>query len=105
LPSIAEYTFISQTSKSRIDRIYAAKSIKVISTQVIPNQYSDHDTVVTQFDVPLQTKRGKGFWKNNSSVYENKLFLEDFEENVGIGKRTLPIKYSRLLVKSQAVGH
>ena len=30
---------------------------------------SDHDTVITQFDIHLQPSRGRGYWKNNVTCF------------------------------------
>ena len=39
--------------------------IFLASSRVLPNQFSDHETVVAQFDIPLQMSRGKVKWKIN----------------------------------------
>ena len=49
-----------KNSSSRIDRIYATSDINAVSAHVLPNQFSDHDTVIAQFDIPLQPSRGRG---------------------------------------------
>ena len=34
---------------------------------------------IVQVDIPLQASRGKGYWKNNVTCYQNETFLNDLE--------------------------
>ena len=56
--------------------------------RVSPNQFSDHDTVIVQFDIPLQLSRGRGYWRNNVTCYQNEAFLQDFENKWQTRKKT-----------------
>ena len=76
----AKFTFCSKSTKSRIDKIYVSSDIKLTSVAVLPNQFTDHETVITQFEIPLPLPRGKGYWKNNASVYYDEKFLEIFQQ-------------------------
>ena len=45
--------------------------------RVSPNHFSDHNALTVQVDIPLQTSRGKGYWKNNVKCCQNEAFLID----------------------------
>ena len=60
-PAGAEFTFCSQAAKSRIDRIYTSNEIRLISVEVLPNQFSDHETVITHFEITLPVPQGKSY--------------------------------------------
>ena len=46
---------------------------------MVPSPHSDHDMAITQLNIPLPAPRGKGFWKNNISVYKLEGFQEELE--------------------------
>ena len=73
-------------SISRFDRIYASNDVNVVSVRVLPNHFSDHNALIIQVDIPLQASRGKGYWKNNVTYYENEAFLTDLETKWKIWK-------------------
>ena len=77
-----------ENSSSRIYRIYATSDVNAVSARVLPNQFSDHDTVSTQFDVPLQPSRARGYWKNNITCFQDNIFLQDFEDKWQNWKKT-----------------
>ena len=74
-----KHTFFSEISSSRIDRIYAFNDVNVVSVHVSPNHLLDHNALIVQVDIPLQALRGKGYWKNNVTCYQNETFLIDLE--------------------------
>ena len=82
-----KHTFFSEISSSRIDRIYAFNDVNVVSVRVSPNHFSDHNALIVQVDIPLQALRGKGYWKNNVTCYENEVFLTDLETKWKIWKK------------------
>ena len=82
-----KHTFFSEISNSRIDRIYASNDVNVVSVRVSPNHFSDHNALIAQVDIPLQASRGKGYWKNNVTCYENEAFLTDLETKWKIWKK------------------
>ena len=82
-----KHTFFSEMSSSRIDRIYASNDINVVSVRVLPNYFSDHNALIVQVDIPLQASRGKGYWKNNVTRYQNEAFLIDLETKWKIWKK------------------
>ena len=83
----AKHTFFSEISSSRIDRIYASNDVNVVSMRVSPNHFSDHNALIVQVDISLQASRGKGYWKNNVTCYQNEVFLIDLETNWKIWKK------------------
>ena len=82
-----KHTYFSEISSSRIDRIYASNDVNVVSVRVSPNHFSDHNALIAQVDIPLQPLRGKGYWKNNVTCYENETFLNDLETKWKIWKK------------------
>ena len=76
-----KHTFYSEISSSRIDRIDASNDVNVVSVLVSPN------ALIVQVDIPLQASRGKGYWKNNVTCYQNKVFLIDFETKLKIWEK------------------
>ena len=72
-----KHTFFSEISSSRIDRIFASNDVNVVSVRVSPNHFSDHNALIVQVHIPLQASRGKGYWKNNETCYQNETFLID----------------------------
>ena len=81
-----KHTVFTENSSSRIDCIYAAIDVNVVSVLVSPNHFSDHNAFVIQVDIPLQASRGKGYWKNNITCYPNETFLKDLETKWNIWK-------------------
>ena len=78
--------FFTEISSSRIDRIYASNDVNVVSVRVSPNHFSDHNALIVQVDIPLQVLRGKGYWKNNVTCYQNENFLKDLKTKWKIWK-------------------
>ena len=60
---------------------------KLVSVRVSANHFSDHNALIVQVDIPLQASRGKGYWKNNVTCYENEAFLTDLETKWKIWKK------------------
>ena len=82
-----KHTFFSEISSSRIDRIYASNDVNVVSVRVSPIHFSDHNALIVQVDISLQASRGKGYWKNNVTCYENEAFLTDLKTKWKIWKK------------------
>ena len=59
----------------------------MVSVRVSPNHFSDHNALIVQVDISLQASRGKGYWKNNVTCYENEAFLIDLETKWKIWKK------------------
>ena len=56
-----KHTYYNENSSLRTDRIYATNDVKAVSARVSPHQFSDHDTVIARFNIPLRAARGKGY--------------------------------------------
>ena len=82
-----KHTFFLEISSSRIDRIYASNDVNVVSVRVSPNHFSDHNALIAQVDISLQASRGKEYWKNNVTCYQNETFLNDLESKCKIWKK------------------
>ena len=74
-----KHTFFNESSSSRIDCIYATNDVKAGSARVLPNQFSDHNILIAQFNIPLPMVRSRGYWKNNVTCFQDEKFLKDFE--------------------------
>ena len=74
-----KHTFFNENSSSRIDCIYATNDVKAGSARVLPNQFSDHDILIAQFNISLPMARGRRYWKNNVTCFQDEKFLQDFE--------------------------
>ena len=48
----------------------------MVSVRVSPNHFSGHNALVVQVDIPLQALRGKGYWKNNVTCYQNDTYFK-----------------------------
>ena len=83
----AKLTFFSEIFSSRIDRIYATNDVNVVSVRVSPKYFSDHSALFVHVDISLQALRGKGYWKNNITCYQNETFLNDLEMKLKIWKK------------------
>ena len=86
-PQNRKHTFFSENSSSRIDRVYATDDVSAISARVSSNHFSDHDTVIVQFDIPLQQLRGEDTGKILSHAIKTKLFHKILKTNGKHGKR------------------
>ena len=82
-----KHMFFSEISSSRIDGIYVSNDVNVVSVRVSPNHFSDHNALIVQVDITLQASRGKEYWKNNVTCYENEAFLTDLETKWKIWKK------------------
>ena len=60
----------------------------MVSVRISPNHFSDHNALIAQVDIPSQASRGKGYWKNNVTCYQNEAFLIDLETKWKIWKKS-----------------
>ena len=74
------FTFTQGLSRSRIDKIIVNKSfcVKSYDHQVI--YQSDHDMIISHIQLNQTIEKGFGIWKNNTSIYENDVFRDEFIE-------------------------
>ena len=68
------YRNANNTIHSRLDRIYITKTIKTLNCQIIPTTISDHDSVLVTIQVNIQTPKGPGIWKLNTTILKEKQF-------------------------------
>ena len=95
-PNQAKYTFkrkhLQNCVMSRIDRILVSKDFQLVSYDQVDCVQSDHELIHTQLQFQSEVKRGKGVWKNNTKIYKNEKFYEDFEkfwDNLKVKKRAM----------------
>ena len=81
-PNLRQYTFHNYNNliHSRIDRVYAHQNQKLLKSQILPNPFSDHDTVLLTLQIPNQNPKGQEYWKLNTSILSHKPFKELFED-------------------------
>ena len=68
---------ISMNQSSRIDRIYLPKDFIITNVTTSPFPYSDHNPVHATVQIPNNRKHGKGYWKYNVSLNNNKEFCNE----------------------------
>lgn len=73
-----DFTFFYAGGKSRLDRIYASKDIKVIACNHVPCSFSDHDAVIATVQLDEPAPRQRNTWKNNTMTYSKDDFQEEF---------------------------
>ena len=79
-PNAKSFTWHSPQYQSRIDRFYLTENIICAAVNTITNPHSDHDIVTLQTKSFSTQPRGKGYWKNNITIYKDKEFLKDLEQ-------------------------
>ncbi len=64
--------------QSRLDFWLVSRNLEysVKNTEIQPGRRSDHSIVIVQLSRVSEGKRGKGFWKLNTSLLKDKLYLE-----------------------------
>ena len=75
-----EYTYVRNNYGSRIDRFYIrdlANHITDIKT--IHVNFSDHSGIIMTINLPDEIKRGKYYWKMNTSLLESKIIKDKFK--------------------------
>ena len=76
-----EYTYIRQSCKSRLDRIYICElATSVSNTQVVHTSISDHSCVMTTLNIEGTPVPGKYYWKLNTSLLDDTLVKQRFSE-------------------------
>ena len=73
------FTYTQGLSKSRIDKIIVQREFKVVKYQQEMIYHSDHELLISQIQLNDDFERGKGVWKNNSLLYQNQYFLDEFK--------------------------
>ena len=68
-----------QYTTNRLDRIYITKTIKTLNCQIIPTTISDHNSVSVTIQVIIQTPKGPGISKLNTTILKQKQFQNIFK--------------------------
>ena len=75
---LPEYTYVKHNYGSRLDRIYVKKFFDNIhSWSTVPVSLSDHNMVLFKLNVK-NMKTGKGFWRLNTRILNEKETEENF---------------------------
>lgn len=80
-PTTVEYTYVTATSRSRIDRIYISTDLQrsLLKVETIPVYFSDHSTFLACINLSAQpTRRFKNQWTLNISLLNE----DDLEEEL-----------------------
>ena len=75
-----EYSYVRDNYGSRIDRFYVrdlANYITDIKTYHV--NFSDHSGIVMTINLPNEIKRGKYYWKLNTSLLDDKIIKDRFK--------------------------
>ena len=76
-----EYTYVRQNYGSRIDRVYVRDLANCINNiKVIHVSFSDHSCVQTELNLSEIPKKGRGYWKMNTSLLDNEEIKEKFKK-------------------------
>ena len=75
-PLLPGYTWSRRgcSQRSRLDRIYLSKELSFNAASVSPFPYSDHDCVHVDFQLSGSARRGKRYWKYNTSLSKDSVF-------------------------------
>jgi hypothetical protein len=81
-PNDVNVTWHSKSTSCRLDRLYFSKCIKpfIKNCYNVPFSFSDHDSVIVSFTNDNAIKKGKGYWKFNSSISNDNVFAKIFRE-------------------------
>jgi hypothetical protein len=85
-PNIRKYTWISNTTPkimSRLDYFLISDSLQghYNNSDIIPGFMTDHSCVTLTLNLP-NPERGKGFWKFNSTLSEDKNLLDQIRNTI-----------------------
>ena len=76
-----EFTYVRNNYGSRIDRVYVKDMANCISNiKVTHVNFSDHSCVQTSLNLPDIPKKGKGYWKMNTSLLDKEGVKEKFKK-------------------------
>ena len=74
-----EYTYVRNNYGSRIDRVYVKDlSTCITNIKVTHVNFSDHSCVQTELNLPDIPKKGKSYWKMNTSLLDKEVIKEKF---------------------------
>ena len=81
-PNDVNVTWHSKCTSCRLDRLYFSNCIKPLIKNCynVPFSFSDHDSVIVSFTNDSAIKKGKSYWKFNSSILNDNVFVKKFRE-------------------------
>jgi exonuclease III len=86
-PSDRNITWRNTTLGSRLDRIFVDRSLLGFTAfQQRSSRHSDHDVLVASIDAPL-VRRGKSWWKLNTSVLHHDEYQQLITESINEAKQ------------------
>ncbi|XP_071849885.1 uncharacterized protein [Apostichopus japonicus] len=122
-PTIPGHTWFrfNNSQSSRLDRIYSSRDFFVNKATTSPIPYSDHKPIQVNIKIPHTATRGKGYWKYNVSLNNDKEFckelrvyyklwstlkpgfnaLSDWWENVKSRIKTLAVRHSSRIARQK----
>ena len=80
-PKVKEFTFHHALGAARLDRIYISNLTIVDKAYHLSIPWADHDAAVLEINLKSIEKRGPGMWRNNTGHYNDKIFLQEFEDH------------------------
>ncbi|XP_077970555.1 uncharacterized protein LOC120327674 isoform X2 [Styela clava] len=80
-PKVKEFTFHHALGAARLDRIYISNLTIVDKAYHLSISWADHDAAVLEINLKSIEKRGPGMWRNNTGHYNDKIFLQEFEDH------------------------
>jgi hypothetical protein len=97
-PSSGGYTHITAKSALRIDRIYTTSQLTARKTgiETIPAAFSDHNAVTIRIATDKPPNRGRGYWKMNTILLQEKTFSDKLAEEWANWK--IKVKYYQTTV-------
>ncbi len=73
----------ASNTRSRIDRIFVSKTLKVLDSNVITDfDQSDHSMVITSFEINNPNPRGPGCYKINPTILDNESIKNEIREQI-----------------------
>ncbi|KAJ8019456.1 Zinc finger CCHC domain-containing protein 3 [Holothuria leucospilota] len=76
-PNTPGHTWARGDRSSRLDRLYLPTNFAVTKVDTVFLPFSDHDPVYVKFSLNNTPRKGKGYWKYNSSISHDEDFVHD----------------------------
>ncbi|KAJ8034820.1 hypothetical protein HOLleu_21822 [Holothuria leucospilota] len=76
-PSTPGHTWARRDRSSRLDRLYLPTNFAVTKVDTVFLPFSDHNPVYVNFSLNNSPRKGKGYWKYNSSLSHDEDFVHD----------------------------
>ena len=87
-PKLKRYTFrqkhVSGLIQRRLDYFYISdsKPVSVKNTYVLASLLTDHSPISFSYCKNEESNRGRGFWKFNNSLIENKEYVQQMKDTL-----------------------